>query len=145
MPENKTLLDIRLREYDKLKSEQTQRIGFRDNMIYVHLLVVGGVVSFALSQPNRLYALLIIPWVCFVLGWTYITNDAKISAIADYFTTKLADRIRNDIGVSPDAPLFEWETQYKEDPQRLQRKKLQLFVDEVIFCVSGLIALCVYW
>lgn len=35
--ETKQRLQIYIKEYDKLKAEQTQRIGFRDGMIYTTL------------------------------------------------------------------------------------------------------------
>lgn len=75
---------VHLQEYEKLKDEQTARIGFRDNLIYVALGVFGGLASFALTDASHMYALLIVPWVCAVLGWTYLVNDEKISAIGAY-------------------------------------------------------------
>ena len=76
------MLKVWLMEYDKLKVEQIQRIGFRDNLLYTTLGIFGAVVSFAMSNPANTYALLVVPWVCLVLGWTYVVNDEKISAIA---------------------------------------------------------------
>ena len=32
-------------EYERIKSEQAQRIGFRDNMLFVYLAAVGAVVG----------------------------------------------------------------------------------------------------
>ncbi|WP_187329296.1 hypothetical protein [Halomicronema hongdechloris] len=33
-----------------------------------------------MSDPTHYYALLVIPWVCLILGWTYVVNDEKISS-----------------------------------------------------------------
>ena len=41
--------------------------------------------------------------------------------------------------------LFGWETAHRDDPRRKSRKYLQLFIDEVTFVVSGLVALLVFW
>ena len=38
----KTLIDVYLLEFQKLKDEQIARIGFRDNLIYVTLGVLVG-------------------------------------------------------------------------------------------------------
>ena len=45
------MLKVWLMEYDKLKVEQIQRIGFRDNLLYTTLGIFGAVVSFAVSNP----------------------------------------------------------------------------------------------
>jgi amino acid transporter len=133
-----------MQEYDKLKSEQTHRIGFRDNMVYVHLVVVGGVASFAISESSHVYALLIIPWICFVLGWTYVNNDAKISEIAAYFTKELTERICKELDLDKQV-LFEWEVGYVQKQRRRQRRRLQFIVDEITFCASGACAILAYW
>ena len=84
MNDKKTILQVFLLEYEKLKEEQLKRIEFRDQMIYITLGIFGSILSFALSNKTNLYALLVIPWVCLILGWTYIVNDEKISAIGKY-------------------------------------------------------------
>ena len=38
-------------EYSSLKAEQASRIGFRDNLLYVTLGVVGGVCAYAVKKP----------------------------------------------------------------------------------------------
>jgi hypothetical protein len=47
------ILKVWLLEYDKLKAEQTQRIGFRDNLLYVTLGLFGTIVSFAASNSTN--------------------------------------------------------------------------------------------
>lgn len=145
-PDN--LLSVYLQEYDKLKDEQTQRIGFRDNIIYINLVAVGAVGSFAITQaatqPNSLQALFIIPWVCLVLGWTYLVNDEKISAIGRYLRKDLDDRLRACLGAS-DPALLGWEVAHRSDKRRLQRKYIQWAIDEITFCVSGWAAIAFYF
>lgn len=140
---NKNLLEVMLKEYEKLKDEQTQRIGFRDNMLYVGLVVIGGIVSFAMSDAEKNGALLLVPWVCLILGWTYLVNDEKISSIGRYVRTKLDQRISQAIEL-PDLTLFGWEVEHRSDKYRTQRKLVQLLVDETAFCLSGIGSVCFY-
>ena len=85
---------IWLAEYDKLKTEQTQRIGFRDNLPYVTLCLFGGTI--AITTTNY-YALLVVPWICLILGWTYLVNDEKISAIGRYNCRKIVEKGKEKI------------------------------------------------
>ncbi|MBD2100981.1 hypothetical protein [Leptolyngbya sp. FACHB-261] len=139
------ILEIFFKEYDKLKSEQAQRIGFRDNLLYVTLGLFGTVVSFAVSNPSNYYALLVVPWVCLILGWTYIVNDEKISAIGRYVRYKLVDRVKEYTGYMDVDTLFGWEIAHRDDKHRKRRKIQQLIVDEITFVFSGVVALAAFW
>ena len=44
MNEKDQVLEIFFKEYDKLKTEQAQRIGFRDNLLYVTLGLFGTII-----------------------------------------------------------------------------------------------------
>jgi hypothetical protein len=93
MPINR--FELAKQEYIKLKDEQTKRIGFRDNLLYVNLVLIAGIMSFAFAGEHpdnqwRLRGLLIAAWVALVLGWTYVVNDEKISAIGRYIRDTLA-------------------------------------------------------
>lgn len=145
MSDKDSILEILLAEYDKLKSEQAQRIGFRDNLLYVTLGVFGAVVSFAVSNPSHYYALLVIPWVCLILGWTYVVNDEKISAIGRYIRYKLVDKVKEHTGYEDLETLFGWEIAHRDDIHRKRRKIQQLIVDEITFVASGGIALAAFW
>jgi len=139
------ILQIHLREFDKVKDEAIQRIGFRDNMIYVTLVAVGGVASFAADSADRVYALLLIPWICLILGWMYIDNDAKISAIGRYIQNHLAEEIRKQVGADmPGTPILAWESFHRRERDRKYRKALQFIINEITFCVSGLAALEIF-
>jgi hypothetical protein len=61
MDDTRSVLDVHLREYDKIKVEQAARIAFRDNLVYVTLVSYGAVMAFA-AKDNH-FALLILPWV----------------------------------------------------------------------------------
>ena len=137
------LLEISLKEYEKLKDEQTQRIGFRDNMLYVTLVAIGGVVSLALGTADKHSALLLVPWICIILGWTYLVNDEKISSIGKYLRIKLDERIRQQMGLS-ERILLGWEVEHRSDKRRVQRKIIQCLVDEIVFCLSGVFAVVAY-
>ncbi|WP_008308995.1 hypothetical protein [Leptolyngbya sp. PCC 6406] len=144
-PKEQTL-QILLEEYRVLKAEQASRIGFRDNLLYVTLGLFGAISSFALSNSSGHHAFLVIPWVCIVMGWTYVVNDEKISAIGAHIRYTLEGRISALVGGSADNQhLFSWEASHRSDPRRKSRKYLQLFVDEVAFVFSGLTALVVFW
>ncbi|MDJ0708681.1 MAG: hypothetical protein QNJ46_35915 [Leptolyngbyaceae cyanobacterium MO_188.B28] len=56
----RTTLEIYLQEYRKLKEEQTARIGFRDNLLYMTMGVFGCILPFAVSSFATFNALLII-------------------------------------------------------------------------------------
>jgi hypothetical protein len=125
--------------------EQAQRIGFRDNLLYVTLGLFATIISFAVSNSSNYYALLVVPWVCLILGWTYLTNDEKISAIGKYIRYKLVDKIKEYTGYDDLETLFGWEIAHRDDRHRTRRKIQQLIVDEITFVVSGLIALGAFW
>ncbi len=139
-------IEIALHEYDKLKLEQIRRIGFRDNLLYVCFGVYGALFFYAISgdtnHPNHHhYALLVQPWVCLVLGWTYLVNDEKISAIGQYIRLTLSEKISARSGEE----VFGWETEHRDDWLRVPRKYSQLFIDEMTFCGSGWLALMGFW
>jgi len=145
MSDKDRILEIFLKEYDKLKSEQAQRIGFRDNLLYVTLGLFGTVVSFAISDPTHHYALLVVPWVCLILGWTYVVNDEKISAIGRYIRYTLVEKLKEHTGYTDIDTLFGWEIAHRDDKHRRRRKIEQLIMDEITFVFLGMIALIAFW
>ena len=132
-----------MREFTVLKAEQTVRIGFRDNLLYVTLLAIGAVGAFAYGKdatPNALYCLLGIPWIAIILGWTYIANDQHISRLGTYVREELAVQMRSHYPCLP-AGIFGWESYHRIDGSRSIRKIFQLLVDLITFVFSGLVAL----
>jgi hypothetical protein len=139
------ILKIWLVEYDKLKAEQTQRIGFRDNLLYVTLGLFGVIITITTANPTNYYALLVIPWVCLILGWTYLINDEKISAIGRYIRLTLVEKVKEKTGHADVESLFGWEIAHRSDRRRGRRKIEQLVVDQITFVVSGVIALITFF
>ncbi|MEY2563267.1 MAG: hypothetical protein QOH88_1460 [Verrucomicrobiota bacterium] len=132
---------LALREYTMLKAEQISRIAQRDHLLYATLGVIGAIFYFSLSEHGILHSLLVIPWVCFILGWTYLCNDEKVSAIREYLT-KLAGKLASSTEVTAQA--FEWERSHRLGRGRRRYKIMQLFVDLTTFVFSGFAALLAY-
>ena len=136
------VLQVLLQEYTSLKTEQGARVGFRDNLLYTTIGAVGAIASVALggfsggSGPIR-HAFLIVPWVTAILGWTYLANDEKITAIRRYIDTSLSPRIEKLIGEGHGDFAFGWEHFHRDDPLRKSRKGVQLAIDLWTFVISG--------
>lgn len=139
------VLNVWLAEYNKLKDEQIRRISFRDNILYVALGVFGGIASFAISNVSNHYAFLILPWTCLILGWTYLVNDEKISAIGRYIRLTLVEKVKQKSGYADLESLFGWEIAHRSDRRRSRRKIEQLIIDEITFVLSGIVALVAFW
>ena len=144
MSDQQQMLEVYLKEYEKLKSEQTQRIGFRDNLLYVTLGLFATVISLAVAN-KAYYALLVIPWVCLVLGWTYLVNDEKITAIGRYIRLTLVEKIKENTGNTDIESIFGWEIAHRSDNRRKRRKIEQLIIDLITFVLSGTVALLAFW
>lgn len=145
--EQEKKVEVYLQEYSKLKDEQIKRIGFRDNLLYVTLGLFGAVLSFTFAnqtQPYAIYALLVLPWVCLILGWTYLVNDEKISAIGRYIRWKLVKKISEHTSNANVESIFGWEIEHKSDRRRQRRKIEQLIVDEITFVFSGVAGLLAF-
>ena len=117
-----------IKEYEKLKDEQSHRIGFRDQMIFITLGAIGSVFSFSILNPAYSIALLILPFITFVLGWTYLMNDDKITSIGVYIRTTLSDKVKH-LTNSETKSVFEWEEFIKIDRRRTGRKFIQFIID----------------
>ncbi|MFE8943204.1 hypothetical protein [Streptomyces sp. NPDC007856] len=138
-----TVGQLLLAEYQTIKDEQKTRIGFRDNLLYVTLTVVAAVIA-AAAQAKQPAMLLALPPVCVVLGWTYLVNDQKISAIGAYVRGELGPRLAAT-AQAEGGEVFAWEIAHRTDPGRVSRKVAQCVVDLLAFCVVPLSALVVYW
>ncbi|MFJ5775668.1 hypothetical protein [Streptomyces sp. NPDC093094] len=139
-----TVGHLLLAEYQTVKDEQKTRIGFRDNLLYVTLAVVAAVIA-AAAQAGQPAMLLALPPVCVVLGWTYLVNDEKISAIGLYVRDELGPRLAQLAAQGADFSTFGWESFHRRDARRRSRKAIQCVVDLVAFCAVPLAALVVFW
>ena len=129
-------IDILLEGYKTAKSEQQARIGFRDNLLYVTLAANGAVTAFALSKDGPNLALLAIPLLVLILGWAYIINDEKISAIGRYIRNSLEPELQKMAGSNES--LFGWEIAHRSDDYRLERKVIQMGIDLLTFAGFGM-------
>ncbi|MEV7624100.1 hypothetical protein [Actinoplanes sp. NPDC089786] len=130
-----------LAEYERLKEEQKVRIGFRDSLIYASLASMAAVITAALTSRGHANLLLLLPPVTTLLGWTYLTNDEKVSAIGRYIREDLGRRLAAEV----EAEVFGWEAAHRSDPHRRSRKMLQLIVDLGGFCAPALVAIVIFW
>ncbi|MBH5335156.1 hypothetical protein IHE55_10245 [Streptomyces pactum] len=128
---------ILLAEYACLKEEQKTRIGFRDNLLYFTLAAATAVVAVAV-QSGQSRVLLSIPAICLILGWTYLVNDEKISAIGCYVRDQLGPRL-GELASAQDT-VFGWEVYHRNVAGRSTRKRLQTAVD--LFTYLGLPMVC---
>ncbi|MFC7265795.1 hypothetical protein [Streptomyces lutosisoli] len=139
-----TVGQLLLAEYQSVKDEQKARIGFRDNLLYVTLGVVAAVIA-AAAQAGQASMLLALPPVCVVLGWTYLVNDEKISAIGAYVRGELGPKLAALADPGGGFVAFGWETAHRGDARRGSRKVIQCVVDLTAFCAVPLAALVVFW
>ncbi|MEU6664204.1 hypothetical protein [Streptomyces sp. NPDC046821] len=137
------IVQVLLAEYEQIKEEQRARIGFRDNLIYATLGVMAAVIGSTLARGGHLEMLLLLPPLSVVLGWTYLVNDEKISAVGRYIRDELSPRLAEL--TSNQATAFGWESAHRRDVHRRSRKRFQLAVDLMTFCGAPLAALVVYW
>lgn len=140
-----TLAELLVAEYAALKEEQRARIGFRDNLLYATLAAMAAVVAGALQSGNKAQLLLVLPPVSVVLGWTYLVNDEKISAIGRYVREELTPRLAALADGRGGVRVFGWESAHRSDRRRGSRKILQLIVDLLTFCAAPTAAMIVFW
>jgi len=143
MADEITIGDLLKIEYEQLKQEQRNRIGVRDNLIYATLGSMAVVIAAALQAKGPANLLLMLPPVTIVLGWTYLVNDEKVSAIGRYIRTELAPRLA--VLTGDGEQVFGWEAAHRTGARRLSRKALQLTVDLGTFGVPALAAIVVFW
>ena len=142
--ENDVLFKIYMEEYSKLKDEQRSRIGFRDNLIYVTLVCIGAILSYVTRDPKNYYALLILPISNFILGLTWLLNDEKITSIRKYIQNNLTSCI-NELLESNDSNIFAWENSHRKEKNRMWRKIFQLLANELLYCISGLFSVFLFF
>ncbi|QDU12111.1 hypothetical protein [Gimesia aquarii] len=131
------------REYQVLKSEQSARIGFRDNLLYVTLASMGALLGFSLfdnsldsKDSERALCLLAGPWISIILGWTYSINDRAITRIARYTENQLKKHFERLEGLDSFSVL-EWETIHRSYKGRFARKLIQISIDLFAFPFAG--------
>jgi hypothetical protein len=132
-------LDVLRDELKVLKDEQRDRIRARDNLIYSLIVAIAAVASGTKFAGSAVALLL--PPIAIALGWTYLVNDQKVTAIGRYLRTDLAPRLSVLVG----ADVLRWETAHRSDNRRSQRKGIQLGVDLTVFVLPAATAVTWYW
>jgi hypothetical protein len=132
-------LDVLRDELKTLKDEQRDRIRARDTLVYSLIVAIAAVAGGTRLAGSAVP--LILPPVALALGWTYLVNDQKVSAIGRYLRTDLAPRLSSLTGVD----VLRWETAHRSDKRRRQRKTLQLAVDLTVFVLPAAVAIGWYW
>lgn len=133
---------ILLAEYGCLKEEQKTRIGFRDNLLYFTLAAATAVVAIT-AQSGQSRLLLSVPAICLILGWTYLVNDEKISAIGYYVRDRLGPRLEEL--TSAHGAVFGWEIYHRSVADRTARKRLQTSVDLFTYLVLPMVCTTAFW
>jgi hypothetical protein len=137
-----SLEGVLLLEYQQLKEEQRLRIGIRDNLLCATIGVLAMAVAGAI-QLGATQLLLLTPPACLVLGWTYLVNDNRITAIGRHVQTVLGPQLASLLNA--ELPIFGWESLHRKDRWRRARKRGQLAVDLLIFCTTAQVAMIVVW
>ncbi|MBE9497963.1 hypothetical protein IHE61_01610 [Streptomyces sp. GKU 257-1] len=142
--EDVTESTLLLAEYDRIKEEQkkTRIIGFRDNLLYFTLAASTAVLAITV-QSRQAQLLLTVPVISLVLGWTYLVNDEKISAIGSYVRDRLGPRLAELSGAHD--VVFGWETYHRDVASRATRKRLQSTVDLFTYLALPVICMTVFW
>jgi hypothetical protein len=130
-------LSVLLAEYGALKDEQQKRIDRRDHLVYATLATAAAALAAADKLPA---ALLLLPVVTVVLGWTHLVTDVKVAAAGRYLRDDLSGRLSALAG----APVLGWETAHRADGRRRQRRGLQLAVDMATFPGPALVSVGAY-
>ncbi len=102
--------DGALAEYSALRAEVAARLGFMHQILGFHLTVTGSLIAFSLSSPARVYFLLLVPWLSFVLSGRYVSQEYGIDRIGEYNRLVLSARIPGALG---------WEQWMIDHPRKL--------------------------
>jgi hypothetical protein len=112
-------------ELASLKAEQLERIKQRDGFLNLNIVAVGVITAIAVQGQRQAAAWLVVPWVTVILGWAYLSNDDKVTAIARHVTA----------GLAPAAAVRSWETGAKG----LLPPAVRRVADGVVFVLSFVI------
>jgi hypothetical protein len=122
------MLTAALAEYQQLKTEQQQRITVRDQLVGATILAAFAVAGAAqLAGP---YITLILPPVCFALGWTYLATDQMIRNLGTYIREQLGPKVDFITGAYDS---FGWESTNAARPNRATRRRMSYTADMLVF------------
>lgn len=69
-------------EYASMKQEQLERIKQRDTFLHLNIVAIAVNSAIAVQGAEQALAWLVLSWISLILGWTYLSNDDKVSALA---------------------------------------------------------------
>lgn len=84
---------VMLAEYSALQTEVDRRVNLQWNVVALQVTSVGVVASLAISRAADIALLLVIPWLCYMLGNRYILHDYQIKLISRYIRDSLSSRL----------------------------------------------------
>ena len=127
-------LEVYMMEYQALKDEQSKRIVARDHIIYLTI----GAIGFALAlvvKDGSYHGLLVVPWICLMMGWLHIINDQKVIDIRRYFQKHLEPRFKKLLDCETNDVLA-WETGHRS--KKTGQRFMHFIVKLAAFCFPGL-------
>ena len=123
--------EILLLEYEKLKDEQRTRIGIRENLFYIALIVVGAVFSALLTMTGLDVGYLALTPVLFIISNSYYYNDEVIARMNAYIRENLAPRLAAATGLKAE-DIFQWEG-YTRGTRRIRRRLYQFVANLTLY------------
>lgn len=79
-------------EHMTLKTEQLERIKQRDTFLNLNIVALGVFAAIAVQNQKQAAAWLVVPWLTAIIGWAYLSNDDKVTAIARHLTATVDTR-----------------------------------------------------
>lgn len=127
--------------FETSKAEQLDRITkTRDRLLTVAVILYGSIAGAAFA---RAWVLTAAPLAGLVVGWSYLQNDQKISAIGAFIRDRLDPKYAALLQV--EGPVFEWEDVRRADDGYRSRKWWQLGVELLLFVGIPSGSVVAYW
>ncbi|MGA7713647.1 MAG: hypothetical protein WCA81_17240 [Rhizomicrobium sp.] len=135
--------NVDLLEFDKLKDEQIGRLAYRDNLFYLTMGIIGGIVATYFAYTKAEVVLLWLPFAMFIVGVAHLTCERRIQDIGLYVRRHLAPRVAAQIGRDP-SDVFAWEIFFRNEKWHPWRKRLHQFSCYILYVLSGIVAVGIY-
>jgi hypothetical protein len=87
-----------LAEFNALRAEILARQGAASSILLYQLTSAAGVISFALSDPDRTPLLLVIPFTSYLLAWRYTMHSLATHGLGRYIKEELHPRVPGGLG-----------------------------------------------
>jgi hypothetical protein len=134
-------LSVLLAQYGALKTEQLDRIRYREHLSYLMVTGSGVLLAFALGGSSHARSVLVLPFFGLILGWTYLLSDMKVSAVGSFLRNVLEPELSHDVRARRShQPLLAWEFRHREEQFYTAQKHFQLALDVLLYAVFPAIA-----